>query len=122
MSRNPSKLHDKLQIAIKAWSLRRPTKSYAGFTLESFKTAVAPSIDLRQELADHDTRGRELMARRDEADVRSKKALSRLVNGVKADEEDGEDGDLYVEMGYKSRSARNVLQSAGRRRAAGQKC
>jgi len=58
------------------------------------------------------------MALRDSADVLSKKALSRLVSGVKADADDGEDGELYVEMGYLSRSTRNILQSAGRGRAA----
>jgi hypothetical protein len=117
MSRNPTKLYEKLQRAMKAWSQLRPGKTYAGFTLESFQATVAPSIELRQQLAANDAHSRKLMALRDDADVLTAKALRRLVSGVKADEDDGEDGELYVEMGYMSRTVRNVAQSVGRRRA-----
>jgi hypothetical protein len=74
-----------------------PDQSYAGFTLDSFKAAVAPSTERRRQLAQHDALGREFIARRDEADLRSKNASSRAVN------------------------ARNVLQGAGRRRATAKK-
>jgi len=105
-------------MAIKAWSLLRPNKSFAGFTLESFKKTVAPSFDLRKQVEESDANTQHLIALRDDADVLSKKALHRLVSGVQADAEEGPDGELYAQMGYMPRSARNSLQSASRAKSA----
>jgi uncharacterized membrane-anchored protein len=99
---------------IKAWSQRRPDKSFAGFTLEGFKKVVAPSIELRQQIADSYAHTQDLLARRDDADMLTRKALRRVIHSVMADIDEGEDGELYMEMGYMSRAARTVLQSVRR--------
>jgi hypothetical protein len=118
MGSGPSDLYTRLLMAIKAWSLLRPNKSFAGFTLESFKGTVGPSFTLREQVAKSDANTQELIGHRDDADVLSKKALQRLVNGVLADAEEGPDGELYAEMGYMPRTVRNGLQSARRAQAA----
>jgi hypothetical protein len=114
MTRSSTDLPVKLRKAIKAWSQRCPDKSFAGFTLVSFKEAVAPSLELLDDIAKSRARTRELISRRDDANVRSRKALHRLISGVKADEHEGEDSDLYVDMGYQARSTRIALQRVGR--------
>jgi hypothetical protein len=105
-------------VAIAAWTLLRPNKSFAGFTLESFTQTVAPSLDLRKRVAESNANTRQLIARRDDANVLSKKALHRLVSGVQADAEEGPDSDLYAEMGYMRHAVRNSMLSARRAKAA----
>jgi hypothetical protein len=118
LSKGPGDLYVKLQMAIKAWSLLRPNKSFASFTLESFKGTVAPSFDLREEIAASEANTRRLNDLLADADVLSKKALRRLVGGVIADADEGEDSELYRELGYMPRSVRNSLLSARRAQAA----
>lgn len=116
MTRSSTDLPVKLRKAINAWSARCPAKSFAGFTLDSFKKTVAPSLELLEEIAKSRAHTRELISRRDDANVRSGRALQRLISGVRADEHEGEDGELYAEMGYQPRSVRNAVQRAGRAR------
>jgi hypothetical protein len=116
--KNPGDFIEKLQMAIKAWTLLRPNKSFAGFTLESFKTMATPCFEVRKRLEKSVANTQALMIERDDVDGPVKNALARLVSGVKADGAEGEDGELYAGMGYMRRSARNSLQSVARRRAA----
>lgn len=113
MSRNWNE-YEKLLTSMKAWTLLRPTKSFAGFTLESFKAAVAASIDLRQQIEENEAQKQALIARRDDADVLSRKALRRVIHSIIADADEGEDGELYAAIGYMPRSARSILQSVSR--------
>jgi hypothetical protein len=103
---------------IKAWRVLRPQKSYGGFSLEDFEKLVAPSGEARAEAALHDAKWREAKLRMKDADAQLRKYVQRVVNGVKADPEDGEDGELYTQMGYVPRAVRNSLRSLGRRNAA----
>jgi len=121
MARNSSDLNSKLQTVIKAWSLLRPEKSFAGFTLDEFKKAVAPSIELREAIASSNAHTQKLMASRDQADVRTRKVLQRVVSGVRADGDEGNDGELYTEMGYISHTVRCAMQGIGRTKSAKEK-
>lgn len=111
---------DRILVMLKAWKLLRPNKSFAGYSLEGFQKAVAPSLDTRKEVEARDTALREAIELRDDADVRSRKVLTRVVGGVVADAEEGEDGELYSAMGYVPRAVRSSMQSVGRVRAAQQ--
>ncbi len=113
MSRNPTDLYERLLKALKAWSVLRPNKSF-GYTLDAFKAEVAPSLELREQLEKAEAHRQSLIARRDDADVRTRKALRRVIHTVIADPEEGEDGELYREMGYMPRTVRSVLQSVSR--------
>ena len=103
---------------IKAWRRLRPQKSYGGLSLEDFEKLAAPSGDARAEAALHDAKAAEAKLRMKDLDANMRKYVQRVVNGVKADPEDGEDGELYTAMGYVPRSVRNTLRSLGRRNAA----
>lgn len=103
---------------IKAWTMLRPQKSYGGLSLEDFQKLVAPSGDARAEAVLHDTKAGQAKLRMKDADALSRKYVQRVVSGVKADPEDGEDGEFYTAMGYVPRSVRNSLRSLGRRNAA----
>ena len=114
MARNSNDLNSRLQAVIKAWSTLRPDKLFAGFTLDEFRKAVAPSIELREAIASSNAHTRKLMVSRDEADVLTRKVLQRVVSGVRADGDEGEDGELYTAMGYVARTVRSALQGMGR--------
>lgn len=111
-------LFDQITKIIKAWSLHRPQKSYGGLSLEDFQKLVAPSGDSRAEAALHDEKAAEAKLRMKDADTLARKYVQRVVNGVKCDPEDGEDGELYTAMGYVPRAVRNSLRALGRRNAA----
>lgn len=118
MTRGHTDLYEQIRTVIKAWTLHRPQKSYAGLSLDDFKTLVAPSGDARTEAAQYEAKAREAKSRLRDADKLSRKYVQRVVSGVKADAEDGEDGELYTAMGYVPRSVRNSLRSLRRKDAA----
>jgi len=82
------------------WLKLRADKSFAGLTHEQFLVTLKPSYDVRAELAELETRMRSARARLVTVDEQSLKVVQRIVNAVKADPEEGDDGELYVAMGY----------------------
>ena len=91
---------EKIAAAIKAWDDLRKNKSFAGKTLAEFKAAIKPSLDARAAIL---TLKNQLIAavhQRKSADAASLKELRFLVNAVKGDPAEGEDGELYEAMGY----------------------
>ena len=105
MSR-PKDSGDKLAAVLKAWQDLRPTKSFAGMTLAQFTAKVQPSLDARDAI---DTLENQMIAatdKRDLADVESMKQINFVVNAVKGDPAEGEDGELYEAMGYIRKSER----------------
>ena len=96
----------KMDDVAHAWSKLRPGKSFAGLTLEQFLAAIKPSHDVRDEIAESEVRLQSSQARRATTDEESLKIVQRIVNAVKADPEEGDDGELYVAMGYVRRRDR----------------
>lgn len=106
MAGNPKENGAKIAAVLKAWEDLRPTKSFAGMTLEQFTAKVQPSLDARAEI---DTLDNKLIAaadQRDDADKESMKQVTLVVNAVKGDVTEGEDGELYEAMGYIRKSER----------------
>lgn len=106
MPNNPKLNGEKIAAVLKAWEDLRPTKSFAGMTLEQFTAKVQPSLDARAEI---DTLDNQLIAaadQRDDADKESMKQVALVVNAVKGDVTEGEDGELYEAMGYIRKSER----------------
>jgi len=107
MSR-PKDNSDKITDVLNAWTDLRPTKSFAGMTLAQFTAKIQPSLDARtalNTLADQTTAG---FVTRDTADVESNKQVLLVVNAVKGDPTEGEDGELYAAMGYVRKSDRST--------------
>lgn len=67
---------------------------------------MQPSFDRRDELDVIEAQRTGKMDERDDADKDSNAALLQLVNGVKGDPDEGEDGELYEAMGYVRKSER----------------
>ena len=107
MRRAPKEVEKYITDATNAWATLRPGKTFSGLTLEQFKEAVKPSHDARAEISDLEGRMQAALARRDEADTESAVLVRRVVNAVKGDPDEGEDGELYAAMGYVRRSVRN---------------
>jgi hypothetical protein len=106
MPNNPKLSGDKIAAVLKAWKDIRPAKTFAGMSLTQFTTKVQPSLDARDAI---DTLNNQLIAatdQRDTADIASMKQVLLVVNAVKGDPAEGEDGELYEAMGYVRKSER----------------
>src|SRR5690349_12066601 len=121
MKNNPTDLYSRIQVAVKAWGRLRRDKKFWGYTLEEFKTVTAPSAEARKEVAQAEAVLQDAMAKRDEADKVSQKALMGVVDAIRGDREEGQDGELYIAMGYVARSVRNSLQGVRRSQKAAER-
>ena len=118
MSRIVVDLYSRILTMIKAWTLLRPDKIFARMSLEDFQKVVAGSRDARMRVAEAEAHLKQELAARDDADKLSRKAVQRVVNAVKADLDEGEDGELYTAMGYVAKSVRNSLRGIRRAKSA----
>jgi hypothetical protein len=106
MSRAPKVIQQGINDVVNAWLTLRPAKAFSGLTLDQFREAVKPSVEVRVEIADLEGRLQAALARRDTFDTASNDIMRRVVNAVKGDPGEGEDGELYAAMGYIRKSAR----------------
>ena len=83
-----------------AWERMRPTKSFWGMTVEDFKKQVQPFMDARARIADLERQVQDAVSKRDTAEPAAVKAVKSVVNAVKGDLGEGEEGELYSAMGY----------------------
>ena len=103
---NPKRMAEKLQIVADAWGTLRPTKSFAGMTLEQFEAQVKPSLDARGQLTTLQSQTTDSRVQRRQSDGASLDLAQLVVNSVKGDPAEGENGSLYAAMGYVPKSAR----------------
>ena len=103
---------DKARQIETAWSNLAPERSFGGLSLEQYRAAIKPSVDTRAHIVTLEDQLRAEYSRRDAADQAASLAISRVVNGVRADPELGDNSALYEAMGYVRRSAR---RTGGRR-------
>jgi len=103
---NPKRTANKLQKVIDAWTTIRPTKSFAGMTLEQFKAQVQPSLAARDQLTTLQSQATDSRTQRRQSDSASLELAQLVVNSVKGDPAEGENGSLYAAMGYVPKSAR----------------
>ena len=112
-------LEEKLQRMSDAWRTLTPEKSFGGMTLTQFEAACAPSIETRAEIAELQDKTTQAMARRDAADDVTAAKMQLVVNGVRADPSEGEDGPLYAAFGYTRKSERKTGLTRKSREPAG---
>ena len=108
-------IYVKAVVVLDAWADRRPNKTFFGMALDDFRKIVDRSAATRAELTVAEGQVREILKRREAADELTRRAVIRVVNGVKGDPTEGEDGDLLRVMGYVPHSARGSITSAARR-------
>ena len=103
---SPKRVAAKLQQVIDAWTTIRPTKTFSGLTLEQFKAQVQPSLAARDQLVTLSNQTTDSRMQRRLSDGASLKLAQQVVSSVKGDPAEGEDGPLYVAMGYIPKSSR----------------
>lgn len=104
---SPKQAEEKIRVVINAWETLRPTKSFAGMTLAQSKAKTQASFDTRATIATLDNQLLAEQNKRDDADAASLATIQLIVNAVKGDPEEGEDGELYEAMGYTRKSERS---------------
>src|SRR5262245_54872035 len=100
------------------WESLRPHKTFFGLTLDQFNGARKPSLDERAALADLQGQTKAAKTRCHDADVRLAEVVQGVISSVKGDPQEGEDGEMYVALGYVRRSSR--VGTRPRRRANGE--
>lgn len=103
---SPKKVAAKLQKVVDAWTTLRPTKSFGGMTLDQFKAKVQPSLTARDQLVTLSSQATDNRTQRQQSDAASLEAAHLVVNSVKGDPDEGENGSLYAAMGYVPKNAR----------------
>ncbi len=101
---NPKRIAEKLNAVINAWQTLRATKTFASMTLDQFKQKVQPSQTARDQLTTLKTQATDSRVQRIQSDDSTLASLQLLVNAVKGDPDEGEDGPLYAAMGYVPKS------------------
>jgi hypothetical protein len=79
---------------------------FAGMTLEQFQTQVQPSLAARDQLVTLRNQATDSRVQRHQSDSSSMDLAQLVVNSVKGDLEEGENGPLYAAMGYIPKSNR----------------
>ena len=108
MAMSSRKTLDRFELFLHAWAKLRPGKALAGLTVEQSTALIQPCRDVRSEIAEAELRLQSANARRATVDAEFEKVLQRVINAVKADPEEGDDGDLYEAMGFVRRSVRST--------------
>ena len=106
MPDGPKEIGEKIASVLKAWADLRPAKSFAGMTLAQCTAKIQPSLDARATIGKLEDQMTAALVERDTADVESVKIILLVVNAVKGDVTEGEDGELYEAMGYVRKSER----------------
>jgi hypothetical protein len=118
MAGSPKDYGDKIAVVLKAWKDVCAAKSFAGMTLAQFTAKVQPSLDARAQLDTLEDQRIAAETDRDNADVESMKQVNLVVNAVKGDPTEGEDGELYAAMGYVRKSDRATGKTNKTKKAA----
>jgi len=102
------------------WQTVCPERSFFGLTLAEFSAGVQPSLDVRAALETVDGQQQALLARRHNVDDASMYLVQGIINAIKGDPTQGEDGELYGALGYVRKSMRIGGRSRARTKARAQ--
>ncbi|HWT00960.1 MAG TPA: hypothetical protein VN256_12000 [Pyrinomonadaceae bacterium] len=108
MAGSPKDTELKLQKMLNGWETLAPDKSFAGMTLQQFKTAAQPAQAARQRLEEIEDQQKQAIAQRDAADAALQSKMQQVIAGVLADPTEGPDSALYESMGYTRKSERKT--------------
>jgi len=108
MSASQKTDYEKVKAILAGWKTHRPNKSFAGMTLEQFIARISPITTSRTKVAEQESLLKAAITERDDADKAALVEALLVVNAVKGDREEGEDGELYEAMGYVRKSERKT--------------
>ena len=87
-------------VSIAAWRALSPESSFSGMTLAQAEAALAPPIDLREQILALEKELEGLKMQRIDEDAAASKLLDAIVSSVKGDLDHGKDSPLYRAFGY----------------------
>ena len=87
-----------MEAAITSWRSLRPQKKFPGLTVDEFEAELKPCFDSRQDIADFENKLTGARKCREDMDVKGLELAARLVNAIKSDASEGEDGELLEAM------------------------
>ena len=99
---------DRYNTVLMAWTEMAPEASFAEMSLADFKQASADSLRARAEIESARTAYKGGIALRAAADAVTLKLIGRVVSSIKAEENFGNDCEMYRAMGYIPASERKV--------------
>jgi len=104
---SPGLAYERLDTFTAAWKKLRASKAFAGMTPDQFETQkMTPCRQARANIVDLENQWKAALNRRDDLDLAALEAMSLVVNAVKGDPAEGENGDLYEAMGFVRKSER----------------
>ncbi len=106
MPDGPQAVAAKFGKVLAAWETLRSGKSFARLTLAQFRAVIQSASDVREEIKTLENQLLAAQDRRAAADREATRRALQVVNSVKGDPAEGEDGELYEAMGYVRKSAR----------------
>jgi hypothetical protein len=99
-------LIEKANEVLTAWESIAPEATLAGMTVQGFREALQPLVDVRQRIALLDQKRQGAKASRDTAEKELAIVLQMIVDSIKGNPEYGKDSELYASIGYVTRTAR----------------
>lgn len=108
MGDSPKVLERKVEQILTAWDQLRPGKRLAGMTLAEFRARLQPMQAARERVATLRAEMQAAVVARNGADRTARALIQLVVNGVRGDVEEGEDGSLYEAMGYIAKGKRKT--------------
>jgi len=91
---------DKTNLILHVWGEMALESKFAGMSLAEFRTATAPTLDIREQLLIANATRKGAIATRNAADKATSALLLAVVSGVKADPAYGINSPLYRAMGF----------------------
>ena len=104
--KSPAQKLTRIQQSIEAWEALAPDSTFFGMTLDQFKAACRPSLQLREEIAAARELLRILIGRRVIADDHLMPQIEGVSFSIGGNPKFGQDSLLYARFGYIRRSAR----------------
>ena len=104
--KSPAEKLADIKRSLEAWEAHAPTSIFFGKTLEQFKDAVSPAIQLHEETEAARRHISALIRARNIAQAKAMRLRQNVSFGIGGDPKFGEDSLLYDRFGYTRKSAR----------------
>jgi hypothetical protein len=103
---HPKHIKERIALFTQSWEEHAPDATLAGITLDQFKAAVAPSLNVRVEIGSLANLLRGTIARRNGTDEMSVELMNRIMHAILGDPALGPESALYRALGYTPKSER----------------
>jgi hypothetical protein len=109
--RHKTKVVDRINVSLSAWKSQAPESSFSGLSYAQAEAALAPPIELREQILALEKELEGLKMQRIDEDLAAIKLLDSIVSSIKGDLAHGKDGGLYRSFGYIRQSERKPKSS-----------